>query len=191
MHALLIGDEGLGALAVRLHEEFLAVTFSAGDGNVGVIDGRVRIVCSNDRMHRAMAVGTTGRGATGHSGFCMGAMRIRCKCVGVATCTGEFLGRCFVGQAFDVGVAVDACEHGAVDRVLQLGRIDKQAVRLAVDGFGDRGVAVAGEAVFIFELVLGMKRRGPDERRHNETTRQQPTNRIHVFKMGLLWKTSL
>jgi hypothetical protein len=50
---------------------------------------------------------------------------------------------------------------------------------------------VAGETVFIFELVLGMKRRGPDERRHNETTRQQPTNRIHVFKMGLLWKTSL
>jgi hypothetical protein len=46
---------------------------------------------------------------------------------------GDLLWRRLMGEAFDVSVAIDAREHGAVCGMLELSRIDKQAVRLSVD----------------------------------------------------------
>ena len=60
VHALLIADEGLRCFAGRLHQELLAVAGAAGGGNVGVIDGRLRISCRKDGVRIAVAIGARG-----------------------------------------------------------------------------------------------------------------------------------
>ena len=56
MHAFLIGDEGLRALAVRLHQKLLPVASAAGDGNVGMIDRRLGIVGGQNLVRASVAV---------------------------------------------------------------------------------------------------------------------------------------
>jgi hypothetical protein len=66
-------------------------------------------------------------------------------------------------QALHILVAIHAGKHGAVDGVLELGFIDKQALLLAVDVLTHGGVGVAGEAVDILEFVLGMRDGSPEK----------------------------
>src|SRR6202035_1866414 len=61
VHALLIRKKRLGALAVRLHEELLAVATTAGSRDVGVIHRRFRIVDGKDLVRSGMAVFATRR----------------------------------------------------------------------------------------------------------------------------------
>ena len=60
VHAVLVGEEGLRAFAVRLHEKLLPVAAAAGGGNVGVIDGRLGIAGALDLVHVAVAILATG-----------------------------------------------------------------------------------------------------------------------------------
>ncbi len=79
----------------------------------------------------------------------------------VASGAGDFLGRCVVGQAFDIRVAVDAAEQPAMERVLQLVFVDVEADLLAVFISGQRGVAVTGQAIAVFQLLRGAARTAP------------------------------
>jgi hypothetical protein len=52
--------------------------------------------------------------------------------IGVAGGTGNFLGSRFVRGTLNVGVAVDASEHAAVDGIFKMLRVDMQADWFAV-----------------------------------------------------------
>ena len=67
--------------------------------------------------------------------------------IGMTSRATDLFGSGFVRGALYVGVAVHAGEHAAVDGILERFRIDMQANRLAIDLVGERGVAVAGEAL--------------------------------------------
>src|SRR6266550_3762381 len=76
--------------------------------------------------------------------------------------TRYFCGRGFVRRAFNVGVAIDASEHAAVNRVLECVGIDEQTHLLAVGVLGHGGIAVAYQAVFVAGLrgwLLGSESR--------------------------------
>ena len=76
VHAVLIGDEGLRAFAVRLHEKLLPVAAAAGGGNVGVIDGRLGIAGRDDLVHVAVAVFAAGGGFCPVCRLGVGAVRV-------------------------------------------------------------------------------------------------------------------
>ena len=83
--------------------------------------------------------------------------------VSVALGTGYFGGRGFVGRTLNIGVAVDATEHGSVNRVLKCVGVDVQTDLLAIDVFGHGGIVVARKAVFVGGLgtrFLGGKSAG-------------------------------
>ncbi len=138
MHALLIGDEGLRAFAVGLHEELLTVTLAAGDGNVGVSDWRFGIVRATDLVRLAMAVLAGSSGTTGLSQLGMEAMRVGLLRIAVAVGAADSLRWRLMGEALDVFVAVDAGEHAAMEGVLKLVAIDEESNRLAVLLFAQR-----------------------------------------------------
>ena len=83
--------------------------------------------------------------------------------IGVACSAAYFLRSRLVRCAGHVGVTVHTREHAAVDRVLELLRIDLQADRLAVDFVSESGVAVAGQAFIcggFGRLFLGSRGEG-------------------------------
>ncbi len=81
----------------------------------------------------------------------------------VASGAGDFLGRRVVDQAFDIGVAINAAEQPAVERMLQLVFIDIEADLLAVFVGGQRGVAVTGQTIAVFKLLRGPARASPGQ----------------------------
>ena len=91
-------------------------------------------------------------------------------------------------EAFDVGVAIDTGKC-AVNGVLELGGVDGDAVAVAI---GHGGVAVAGEAVGVLELLRGDwgGGRGKTESK-DESANGQPTNGVHrlriCFGAGSMW----
>ena len=110
-----------------------------------------------------MAVGAGGRGRARGRGFGVEAVGVCQLRIAVAIGAGDFLrGRC-VAQALDVLVAIDAGEHAAVDGVGELGAVDVETDGLAVISVGQGLVGVAGEAVLVFWLLLGVGRPRPDE----------------------------
>ena len=167
------------------------MTLAAGSGNVGVIDGRVCIVGGDDFVNRAVTVRTIGCGRTCCCGFCMGAVRISGLCVGMASVAGEFLRRSLMRERFHVGVAIDAAEHGAMNGVLEFSAVDEKAVWLAVHCLRQRGIAVTGEAVFVFELVFRQEGGGPERQEQNNTTCKEPACRVHTFTMVLMQEARL
>ena len=62
VHAVLVGDEGLRALAIRLHQKLLPVAPAAGERNIGVIHRRFGIAARQHLVRAAMAVFAVGRG---------------------------------------------------------------------------------------------------------------------------------
>jgi hypothetical protein len=79
----------------------------------------------------------------------------------VASGAGDFLRWCIVGKALDIGVAVDAAEEPAMERVLQLVFVDVKAHLLAVFVGGQRRVAMTSQAIAVFELLCGPARTTP------------------------------
>ena len=112
--ALLVADEGLVAVAGRLHQELLAVAGAAGGGNVGVIDGRLGIGCRQNGVRVAVAIGAGGgNGSVGLARGGVVAVRVGGLRVGVAAGAGDLGGCLIVRRGLDVLVAVDAGEHAA------------------------------------------------------------------------------
>src|SRR5215831_19025108 len=79
--------------------------------------------------------------------------------LGMAGRAGDLLWRRFVRGTLDVGVAIQAREHAAVNRILEPLRIDVQADLLAIDLARERRVTVAGEALVNagFWRILGRR----------------------------------
>ena len=151
VNAGLIGEEWLRGLAIRFHEELLTVTAAAGDGNVGAIDGRLGIVAGDDCVDVAVTILAGGRNFSGGGDLGVNAVRVALAFVGVALVAGDFFRGHVVREGFDVGVAIDAGKC-AVNRVLEFGLVDGDAVAVAI---GHAGVGVAGEAVGVLEFLRG------------------------------------
>ena len=157
MHAVLIGVKGLGALAARFHQEALTMAASAGGGDVGVRDGRLRIVHRHDLMRVAVTINAScGRSVAEPADARVGALRPGVQRVGVAAVARDMLRLFLVSQAGDVLVAVDTGEERSVDGVAELATVHVDAHRLAVDLFGEAWIAMAGEAILIPEFLRGM-----------------------------------
>jgi len=62
VHARLVGDESLRALAVRLHEKRLPVAAAARGWNVGVVHGRFGIAGAFNLVRVAVTISAGGRG---------------------------------------------------------------------------------------------------------------------------------
>ena len=173
VHALLIREEWLRAPAVRLHQKLLSVTAAAGLRNIDVIDRRLRVRDCRGFVRAAMAIDTRGGGRFSGGELRVGAVAVGGLRVGVALRTGNLFGGRVVCQAFDVGVAINACEHAAMHGVLQLACIDEKAVRFSVYIFAQRGVVVAGEAVLIFQLMLGIENRNAKKKTEEKGSEQK------------------
>src|ERR1019366_1260577 len=107
MDALLVGDEGLIAVAGRLHQELLAVAGAAGGGNVGVVGGRPGVSGGQGGVRVAVAIGAGGgRGAVGLARGGVIAARVGGLRIGVALGAGDLFGRLRVRRGLDVLVAV-------------------------------------------------------------------------------------
>jgi hypothetical protein len=63
--------------------------------------------------------------------------------------------------------------------VLKFLTVDEEGDRLAVDVFGQRAVAMAGEAVFVFEFVLGTSGEGRAQQKESERTEQDSAGNFH------------
>ena len=121
-----------------------------------MVDGRCGAGWANDFMRAAVTVFAGGGGGLSGAGFAgVNAARVGGLRVSVALGTGDFLRRGFVGETLYVGVAIDAMKEPAMHRVLELVLIDVKADDRAVDVLSEGGVAVAGEAVSVLELLRG------------------------------------
>lgn len=156
MHAVLIGEERLRALPVRLHQELLPVAAPARGWNIRMIYRRVRVVGRHHRVHIAMAIAAGGRRRLRRCHLRVRTVLVRGLLIGMTLRAGDLLWRRIVRQALHVGVAIHAREHRSVYGVLQLVRIHEQAMRPAVHVATQGGVAVTGEAVFVPRLVFGL-----------------------------------
>ena len=134
-------------------------------------------------MGFAVAVLAIGADLAGMRDLRMQALRVGISRIGMATHAEDFLRRCLVREALHVFVAIDASQlHRAVDRVLKLFAIDEEGNLLAVDVFGKRRVAMAGEAVFVFQFVLGTNGEGRAQQKESERTEQDSAGNFHGYE---------
>lgn len=126
-----------------------------------------------------MAIGAGGGGDTGLRGLRMRAVLVGGLSIWVTLRAGDFLRRRVVRQGFDVGMAIDAGKHCAVNGVLHPGRIHEEAMRLSVDIDGQASVAMAGEAILVLELVLCRESDCPGKKSGKYDSRQKGMSRIH------------
>ena len=146
---LLVRCHHLGALSAVLHYKFLAVARAAGRGNVGMMHARLRIAGRQQLMRAAVAIDAGGRLAVASlDGLAVEAAIVRSLLVRVAGGACDFQRRSFVRGTLDVGVAVHAGKHAAVDGIFESLRIDVQADGFAIDLVSQRGVAMTSETFF-------------------------------------------
>lgn len=182
MHALLVGDEGLSAHAVRLHQELLPMASAAGGGDMCAIDGRIGVSAGEHIMRVPMTIQAAGRGLAGDD-LRVRAVLARVLGIGVAVGAQDFLRRIFVSEALHVLMAIHAGEfHGAMDGLLQLLAIHVERDRLAVHVGGQRCVGMAGETVFISQFVLGASGEGRAQQKESERTEQYSAGNFHVYE---------
>ena len=148
---------------------------AAGGGDVDMAHGRLGIVVRENLVDVSVAVFACGRRGSGGGWFGMKTVRIGQLCISVAVGTRNLFRRGFVDQAFYIFMAIDAGEHGAVDGMLQLFRIDEQADLVSVLIGCQGGIGVAGEAVFVLQLMFGASCKAPAEQ--NEERREQDSAR--------------
>ena len=111
MHAVLVGDEGLRALAVRLHQELLPVAPSAGDGNIGVIYRRFGVAAGENSCAPPWQSWQLAAVLPGGVVLAWRAVRIGILRIGMALGAENLLRRGLVRQALHVLVAIHASEH--------------------------------------------------------------------------------
>ena len=108
--------------------------------------------------------------------------------LGMALGAGYLLRRRIVHQALHILVTVYAGQKTTMNRMFQLVLVDKDAQRLPVHVFGQRGVGVAGKAVRVFELLRGMSVRDPNENQDNKNSSRQKSSRVHAVEEILIRK---
>ena len=178
MDAGLVGEEGLRGFAIRFHEELLPVAAAARGRNVDVVDGRLGIVTGDDFVDIAVAILAASGNFAGACDLGVNAVRVGFVRVGMALVAGNFFRGRVVGEAFDVGVAIDASEHGAVNGVLEPGLVDGDAVAVAI---GHAGVGVTSETVRVLELLRG-DWGGPGKNEERGETDEDPANDSHPLR---------
>jgi hypothetical protein len=162
------------------------VAAAARRGDVRVIYRRIRSSTSKHGMGFAVAVEAIGGNFSGCTEFGMGAVGGGVLCVLVTTCAEDFLRRCVVRERLYVLMAIDASKlHRSVDRVLKLLAIDEEGNLLAVHVFGKRRVAMASEAVFVFQFVLGTNGEGRAQQKESERTEQDSAGNFHGYEETL------
>ena len=184
VHARLIGDIRLRAFAVGLHQERLPVAAATGGWNVGVIHRRLGIAAAFDLVRVAVAILARGRRILSRlARLGVGRVRVGGCGIGVTLRAAHLFRRILVRQALYVLVAVHACEHAPVHRVLELVFIDGEAHRRAVRvRRGQCRVGVTSEAVRVLELLRQERARGRDEKGQNEDTSGKPTSNVHTLR---------
>ena len=100
----------------------------------------------------------------------------------MAVGTKDLLGCGLVRETLDVLVAIDACKHGAVDGVFELLRVNIERDGLAIDFGSERRIAVAGEAVLVFQFVLGANGEGRAQQKERERTEQDSAGDFHAIE---------
>lgn len=130
-------------------------------------------------MDVAVAILATCGNFAGARGQGVNAVRISLPLVGVALGAGDFFRGGIVRETLDVCVAVDALEHGTVNGVLELVGVDGDAVAVAR---GHAGVAVAGKAVGVLELLRGEWGGGPGKTKKDERKRCKPASKVHALR---------
>src|SRR5215468_5006035 len=99
-------------------------------------------------MRAAVAVDACGcMGVSSYHGLGMQTAIVGGLLIRVAGGAGDFLGRRFVSEALDVSVAVDACEHAAMNGTLERLGVDVKADGFPVHLVRQCCVAVTGEAL--------------------------------------------
>ena len=159
---------------------------AAGCGDVGVIHRRLGIVGGQNLVCAPVAVLAIGRGrraALGSLG--MQAVGVRFLGIRVALGAGDLLRGALMRQALHVGVAIHAAEHRAVNRMLELVRVHAQADRLAIHLCHEGGVGVAGKAVAVLELMLGMSRARPDQQGQGKRLSEDSSGGVHDLEETL------
>jgi len=183
VHAFLVRDEGLGTDAIGFHQEFLAVAAAARSRNVRVIDGRVGMASGEYRVGISVAVRAAGAWKSITRDLGVSALCVGIGCGGVAVDAEDFLRRRLVHEALDVFMAIDAGKlHRSMDRVLELRAINEERDLLAVDVLCQGCVAVATEAVFVFDLVLGANGDGRAQQKQCDRTEQNPAGNFHDYE---------
>jgi len=140
--------------------------------------------CKN-AVRGTVTVNTCSSGRRSACGLSMHAVRVRILRGGVATGAGHLGRGLVVDQTFYVFVAVDAAQHLAVDRVLDLTLIDVEAYGLAVFVGRERAVAVAGKAVGVLQLLSRGRTGCRGKERKTKRTEQQKSNRSHAYEETL------
>ena len=164
MHAFLVRHKGLRALTVLFNQKFLPVTHAARDGNIAMIDGRLGVIGSKNFVRASMTIHTScRRRSTGLGHLGVSSVRICILRIRMALGASDLPRRRFVDQALHIFVAIDATEHSAMNGMPQLVFIHIQADLAAVCIFVQSGVGVAGETVFVLQLLLAASGRGPDK----------------------------
>ena len=107
---------------------------AAGDRNVGMIYRRLGIVGCQNLMHPPMTIfAICARRCTRLVGLGVITVRVGLLRIGMTLGAGDLLGGGLVDRPLDVGMAIHAGEHLAVDRMRQLVRVDVEADLFAVD----------------------------------------------------------
>jgi len=183
MHALLVGDEGLRAHAIRLHQKLLSVAAATGSRNMRVIDGRIWMAAGQHLMRAAMAILAIRRDLAAGDNLRVCAVRVSSLCIGMAVSAENLLRWRIVRQALHVFVAVHTGEfHRAVDGVLELLAVNEKRDGLAVHIGGEGRVTVAGETIFVFQLVLGASVEGRAQQKERKRTEHYSAGYFHVYE---------
>jgi len=185
VHAVLIGNEGLRAFAVRFHEELLPMAAAAGGRDVGVVDGRFGIACPHYLVNVAVAVFATGGNLSTFVDFRMDAVCIRLAGVGVTLRATDPLRARLMRKACYIRMTIHTREQAAVNGMLELVFVDVDADYRTVHILSERGIGVAGEAVGVLELLRGMCSGGPGKQEKDERTNKKPTCSVHSSRKRL------
>ena len=189
VHALLVGEIRLGAVPAGLHHELLAVAGAASGGNVGMVDPRLGVAGRQQLVRAAVAVHAGGGALIAVLyGVGMIAAVVGRLLFGVAGGADDLGWSVFVRRGFDVGVAIDAREHAAVHRILELVGVNVQADRLAVDVLGEAGVAVASQAVVVSRLLCRSRRSSPAQEQEAQPKAGSTPHRSRVHLALASWR---
>jgi hypothetical protein len=159
---------------------------AAGGGNVAMIDRRLGIIRRQYLVRASVAVLAVGCHRAGLRRLGMKTVRVSRLFVCMAIDTSRRPPQVLVRRIIRGLVAIHAGKQIAVDRVFQFFFIDIQADRPAVHLPGHRGVGMAGKAVLIGCLVLGVSRDGANEQRQGKRLNEELSGRGHEFEEILL-----
>ena len=129
------------------------MTAPAGGWNISVTDARFGITARQQVVRAAVAI-DAGRGlaVARPDGLGVIAALVGGLLVGMALGASNPARPDFMGRSFDVGMAVDAGKHAAVDRVLESVRVYEEADLLAVYVGRHGGITMAHQAIFVAGL---------------------------------------